>query len=68
MPYFCVGQTLLGRLKLTIFRYCKPTPYLARADTGLYKRMRWNVERLRDQQEEEEGGDAEEGVEDAHID
>ncbi|XP_013860299.1 UPF0575 protein C19orf67 homolog isoform X2 [Austrofundulus limnaeus] len=65
VSHFCVGQTQLGRLKLTIFRYCKPTPYLARTNTGLYKRMRWNVERLRDQQED---GGAEEDGEEAHID
>uniref|UniRef100_A0A3Q3EFB1 Si:ch211-214c7.5 n=1 Tax=Kryptolebias marmoratus TaxID=37003 RepID=A0A3Q3EFB1_KRYMA len=59
--HFCVGQTQLGQLKLTIFRYCQPTPYLSRANTQLYKRMRWNVERVRDQQQtEEEDGDDEE--------
>lgn len=26
--------------------YCRPAPYLAQADTGLYKCMRWNVEVL----------------------
>jgi len=36
---------------VTAFRYCKPTAYLAQADTGLYKRMRWNVERLRDERQ-----------------
>ncbi|XP_040001486.1 UPF0575 protein C19orf67 homolog isoform X1 [Xiphias gladius] len=64
MSHFCIGQSQLGRLRLTVFRYCKPAPYLARVDTGLYKRMRWNVERLRDgrqqQTDEERGGAREE--------
>ncbi|XP_042250036.1 UPF0575 protein C19orf67 homolog isoform X2 [Thunnus maccoyii] len=55
MSHFCIGQSQLGRLRLTAFRYCKPTPYLARVDTGLYKCMRWNVERLRDEQQTDEG-------------
>lgn len=54
VSHFCVGQTQLGQLKLTIFRYCKPTPYLGRADRGLYKRMRWNVDRLGDGLQSEE--------------
>lgn len=61
---FCIGQIQLGHLRLTAFRYCKPTPYLARVDTGLYKRMRWNVEMVGDEQqleaEEELGGESEE--------
>ncbi|KAM7418941.1 hypothetical protein PAMA_016185 [Pampus argenteus] len=62
MSHFCIGQSQLGRMRLTTFRYCKPTPYLAHVDTGLYKRMRWNVERLRDEQQtdEEQGGETEE--------
>lgn len=24
--------------------YCKPAPYLAQVNTGLYKCMRWNVD------------------------
>lgn len=40
-----------------MFRYCKPTPFLAQVDTGLYKRMRWNVERIRDGQETDEESD-----------
>ncbi|XP_034401801.1 UPF0575 protein C19orf67 homolog [Cyclopterus lumpus] len=51
VSHFCVGQSWLGPLRVTAFRYCKPTAYLARADTGLYKRMRWNVERLEDEQQ-----------------
>ncbi|CAJ1053635.1 UPF0575 protein C19orf67 homolog isoform X1 [Xyrichtys novacula] len=45
---FCIGQIHLGQLKVTIFRYVTPTPYLSRVNMGLYKRMRWNVERLQD--------------------
>ncbi|KAG7242378.1 hypothetical protein INR49_023507 [Caranx melampygus] len=61
----CTGIQL-GQLRLTAFRYCKPTPYLAMVNTGLYKRMRWNVEMLGDKQqqqqqaEEELGGESEE--------
>lgn len=43
---FCIGQTQLRCLKLTTFFYCRPTPYLAQVETGLHKRMRWNVVRL----------------------
>uniref|UniRef100_A0A3B4ZHD2 Uncharacterized protein n=1 Tax=Stegastes partitus TaxID=144197 RepID=A0A3B4ZHD2_9TELE len=53
VSHFCIGQTQLGNLRLTIFRYCKPTPYLSEVDTGLYKRMRWNVERLRDEHQKD---------------
>ncbi|XP_026215266.1 UPF0575 protein C19orf67 homolog [Anabas testudineus] len=62
VSHFCIGQRQCGPLKLTAFRYCQPVPYLARLDTGLYKRMRWNVERLRDEQQtdEEHGGESEE--------
>uniref|UniRef100_M3ZW95 Si:ch211-214c7.5 n=1 Tax=Xiphophorus maculatus TaxID=8083 RepID=M3ZW95_XIPMA len=45
ISHFCVGQVQLGQMKVITFRYCKPTPYLSRVDTGVYKRMRWNVER-----------------------
>ncbi|XP_051801220.1 UPF0575 protein C19orf67 homolog [Acanthochromis polyacanthus] len=53
VSYFCIGQFQLNQLRLTIFRYCKPTPYLARINTGLYKCMRWNVERLQDKQQKD---------------
>ncbi|XP_076583677.1 UPF0575 protein C19orf67 homolog [Chaetodon auriga] len=62
VSHFCIGQSQLGRLRLTAFLYCQPTPYLARVDTGLYKRMRWNVDRLADEQQqtdEEQGGESE---------
>ncbi|XP_072239810.1 UPF0575 protein C19orf67 homolog [Leuresthes tenuis] len=54
LSHFCIGQSQLGQLRVTIFRYCKPTPYLARVNSGLYKRMRWNVERLLDEQQRRE--------------
>ncbi|KAF0037579.1 hypothetical protein F2P81_010453 [Scophthalmus maximus] len=62
LPLEVYTETQLGRLRLTVFRYCKPTPYLAQVNTGLYKRMRWNVERLRDGLQQaggEQGGGSE---------
>nr|XP_057905889.1 UPF0575 protein C19orf67 homolog isoform X2 [Doryrhamphus excisus] len=46
LSHFCIGQTQLGEQKLTMFLYCKPAPYLAGVTSGLFKRMRWNVERI----------------------
>ncbi|XP_070769580.1 LOW QUALITY PROTEIN: UPF0575 protein C19orf67 homolog [Enoplosus armatus] len=64
VSHFCIGQSQLGRLKVAVFLYCKPAPYLARVNTGLYKRMRWNVDRLGDEQtDEEQGGESEEDTE-----
>ncbi|XP_031583724.1 UPF0575 protein C19orf67 homolog [Oreochromis aureus] len=54
---FCIGQSQLGHLRLTAFRYCVPTPYLSQVNTGLYKRMRWNVEKLNKDEEREEETD-----------
>ncbi|XP_034544049.1 UPF0575 protein C19orf67 homolog isoform X1 [Notolabrus celidotus] len=48
VSHFCIGQSQLGQLRLTVFLYCKLTPYMSKVNTGLYKRMRWNVERLRE--------------------
>ncbi|RVE76543.1 hypothetical protein OJAV_G00010860 [Oryzias javanicus] len=62
---FCIGQFRVRRLQLTVFRFCKPTPYLAQVDTGLYKRMRWNVERLTDR--DGDGGEQPEDA-DRHTD
>lgn len=45
VSHFYIGQGQVGNIKLSIFRYCQHTPFLASASTGLYKRMRWNVER-----------------------
>ncbi|CAL1601667.1 unnamed protein product [Knipowitschia caucasica] len=44
ITHFYIGQCGLGSMTVTIFRYCQPTPYLAEVNTGLYKRMRWNVD------------------------
>ncbi len=45
ISHYYIGQCQIDNMKLSIFRYCCPTPFLASASTGLYKRMRWNVER-----------------------
>ncbi|KAF7198975.1 UPF0575 protein C19orf67 homolog isoform X2 [Nothobranchius furzeri] len=66
ISHFCIGQTHLDRLKLSGFRYCKPTPYLSQSKTGLYKRMRWNVERPHDKQQREE--DDEDAEDKTHTD
>ncbi|XP_067355802.1 UPF0575 protein C19orf67 homolog [Channa argus] len=62
VSHFCVGQCQLGQLKLTTFLYCKPTPYLSQVDTRLYKRMRWNVEKLQVGQktDKDQGGESKE--------
>lgn len=44
----------MDNIKLSIFRYCQPSPFLALTSNRLYKRMRWNVE-----QEKEAGGEEE---------
>ncbi|XP_014841674.1 PREDICTED: UPF0575 protein C19orf67 homolog isoform X1 [Poecilia mexicana] len=74
ISHFCVGQVQLGQMKVTTFRYCKPTPYLSRVDTGVYKRMRWNVQRFQedhrrgeDSEEEEEEEREEEEEEEGEI-
>ncbi|XP_068607118.1 UPF0575 protein C19orf67 homolog [Brachionichthys hirsutus] len=54
VSHFCTGQCRLGQLRLSTFRYCRMTPYLAQFDTGLYKRMRWNVDRLADEQQQQQ--------------
>ncbi|XP_056312573.1 UPF0575 protein C19orf67 homolog [Danio aesculapii] len=45
VSHFSIGQCQIDNMKVSIFRYCCPTPFLASSSTGLYKRMRWNVER-----------------------
>lgn len=62
VSHFFIGQICLGRLRLSAFFYCKPTPYLTQVDTGLFKRMRWNVDRLGDepQTDAKQGGENEE--------
>ncbi|KAG7315874.1 hypothetical protein KOW79_020740 [Hemibagrus wyckioides] len=44
VSHFYIGQCQVYNIKLSIFRYCQHTPFLASASNGLYKRMRWNVE------------------------
>lgn len=38
----------MDNIKLSIFRYCQPTPFLGLSSNGLYKRMRWNVECMKE--------------------
>ncbi|XP_036419263.1 UPF0575 protein C19orf67 homolog, partial [Colossoma macropomum] len=52
ISHFYIGQCQVDNIRLSIFRYCLPSLFLTSADSGLYKRMRWNVERVR----ETEGG------------
>ncbi|XP_074517966.1 UPF0575 protein C19orf67 homolog [Halichoeres trimaculatus] len=69
ISHFCIGRCLIGQMMVTAFRYYKLTPYLSQVDTGIYKRMRWNVKRLPDsakqlqedskEQQEETDGDTE---------
>ncbi|KAJ8378534.1 hypothetical protein AAFF_G00239170 [Aldrovandia affinis] len=51
ISHFYIGQCRMDCIKVSAFRYCRPTPFLAGAEAGpgsrLYKRMRWNVERPR---------------------
>ncbi|XP_056135715.1 UPF0575 protein C19orf67 homolog [Lampris incognitus] len=54
-----IGQFQVDRVRLTMFRYCEPAPFLAQADTGLYKHMRWNVEWLKDDQQHQTDGQQE---------
>ncbi|CAF89332.1 unnamed protein product, partial [Tetraodon nigroviridis] len=44
VSHFAIGQSDIRGLRLTTFVYCKPAPYLAQGNTGLYKCMRWNVD------------------------
>lgn len=46
ISHFHIGQCELGPMRVTIFRYCQPMPYLGQVNTGLYKCMRWNVDRM----------------------
>ncbi|XP_072513008.1 UPF0575 protein C19orf67 homolog [Salminus brasiliensis] len=45
ISHFYIGQCQVDNIRLSIFRYCLPSPFLASTNSGLYKRMRWNVER-----------------------
>uniref|UniRef100_A0A3B4EC47 Uncharacterized protein n=1 Tax=Pygocentrus nattereri TaxID=42514 RepID=A0A3B4EC47_PYGNA len=70
ISHFCIGQCQVDNIRLSIFRYCLPSPFLTSTDSGLYKRMRWNVERVR----ETEGGEGrqeekkERGMEGTQVD
>lgn len=44
VSHFAIGQSDIRGLRLTTFVYCKPAPFLAQANAGLYKCMRWNVD------------------------
>ncbi|XP_029992758.1 UPF0575 protein C19orf67 homolog isoform X2 [Sphaeramia orbicularis] len=55
VSHFYIGQFCVDGIRVTTFRYCKPTPYLARENTGLYKRIRWNIQRLEDQPQTDRG-------------
>ncbi|XP_049577782.1 UPF0575 protein C19orf67 homolog [Syngnathus scovelli] len=48
LSHFCIGHIEMAKLRLSVtaFRYCQPMPYLVKDNTGLFKHMRWNVERL----------------------
>ncbi|XP_036381983.1 UPF0575 protein C19orf67 homolog [Megalops cyprinoides] len=56
VSHFYIGQCMMDRVRVSMFRYCRPAPFLAgvdeRSGCGLYKRMRWNVERQRESQAE----------------
>ncbi|XP_046693641.1 UPF0575 protein C19orf67 homolog isoform X2 [Silurus meridionalis] len=43
---YYIGQCQVENIKMSIFRYCQPTPFLALTSNELYKRMRWNVKRM----------------------
>ncbi|XP_066505138.1 UPF0575 protein C19orf67 homolog isoform X1 [Hoplias malabaricus] len=45
ISHFNIGQCQIDNIRMSIFRYCVPSPFLASMDSGLYKSMRWNVER-----------------------
>ncbi|XP_030634784.1 UPF0575 protein C19orf67 homolog [Chanos chanos] len=48
ISHFYIGQCQIDSIKVSVFRYCCPAPFLSTTNTGLYKRMRWNVERQRE--------------------
>ncbi|XP_076027310.1 UPF0575 protein C19orf67 homolog [Genypterus blacodes] len=47
LTHFCTGRFRFDHLRVSSFRYAMAVPYLANADSGWFKRMRWNVERCR---------------------
>ncbi|XP_062865711.1 UPF0575 protein C19orf67 homolog [Trichomycterus rosablanca] len=57
VSHFYIGQCHVDNIKLSVFRYFLPCPFLASAYNGLYKRMRWNVElqrKIKSREDEEE--------------
>ncbi|XP_029537871.2 UPF0575 protein C19orf67 homolog [Oncorhynchus nerka] len=59
VSHFYIGKCQIDSVGLSIYRYCRLTPYLAGVHTGLYKRMRWNVERPRESLQQETDGEME---------
>ncbi|KAM9491097.1 UPF0575 protein C19orf67 homolog isoform 1-T1 [Salvelinus alpinus] len=59
VSHFCIGKCQIDSVGLSIYRYCRLAPYLAGVYTGLYKRMRWNVERPRESLQQETDGEME---------
>ncbi|XP_035616696.1 UPF0575 protein C19orf67 homolog isoform X3 [Oncorhynchus keta] len=59
VSHFYIGKCQIDRVGLSIYRYCRLAPYLAGVHTGLYKRMRWNVERPSESLQEETDGEKE---------
>ncbi|KAI5618409.1 UPF0575 protein C19orf67-like [Silurus asotus] len=46
LPMHIRIQCQVENIKMSIFRYGQPTPFLALTSNELYKRMRWNVKRM----------------------
>ncbi|KAG5853843.1 hypothetical protein ANANG_G00030860 [Anguilla anguilla] len=63
VSHFYVGQCQMDRTTVSAFRYCRPAPFGPRSGRGLYKRMRWNVERQRERPGGERERDPEERAE-----
>ncbi|KAL4647959.1 hypothetical protein GN956_G8254 [Arapaima gigas] len=62
--HFYIGQCVMGPFKVSMFRYCQPTPFLADDKkgpaAGPYKRMRWNIEMVKKHQDVMHDDDEEE--------
>ena len=59
VSHFYIGKCKIDSVGLSIYRYCRLAPYLAGVHTGLYKRIRWNVERPRESLQQETDGEME---------
>lgn len=59
VSHFYIGQCQVDNIKLSIFRYCQPTPFLLLPSNRLYKRMRWNVEQKKGWGKAQAGGEEE---------